>query len=191
MLKLKDIFLSAGGLLALIGATWYGASRAIEARRAGRVGAAPAGGSPAGPAAGASTKDLTAQFVEAAEKAIDEIDRRSDELRLLLEKTEERLAAVRRPWPEPSGRGPFREILSGPFNETGARRDLLSPAALGGESVRGTPGDLRSDQEAALQGRFAVIYSLADQGYGLGDIATRVKLTKGEVQLILGLRKAR
>ncbi|HEY3315699.1 MAG TPA: hypothetical protein VGL40_10555 [Bacillota bacterium] len=168
MLKLKDIVLSAGGLLALTGAAWFGAVRSVEARRGVRL----------TPGGGALRNDLTAQFVEAAEKAVGEIDRRSDELRLLLEKTEERLAAVRRPWPEPSPANPFREIPA-------------VPAALGGDAVRATPADLRSDQETALQGRFAIVYRLADQGFDLGDIAAKVKLTKGEVQLILGLRKAR
>ncbi|MHB8926027.1 MAG: hypothetical protein ACYC9Q_00005, partial [Bacillota bacterium] len=76
--KVKEIFLWVGGLLALIGSVWLGVIAAAggRGRRLGGAGvgagAAPDQGSP---------QDLTAQFVEAAERAMGQIDRRSDELR--------------------------------------------------------------------------------------------------------------
>ncbi|MHB8928180.1 MAG: hypothetical protein ACYC9Q_11120, partial [Bacillota bacterium] len=130
------------------------------------AGAAPDQGSP---------QDLTAQFVEAAERAMGQIDRRSDELRLLLARTEKQLAAIRGSTPAAFGADLLR-----------VRPDLFRL-----DPDRATSVDLRTDPESNLKNRFAVVYGLADQGLGVDEIAAKVKMTKGEVTLIMGLRKAR
>lgn len=186
MVKVKDIFLAAGGALALIGSVWLGiiAGARGRARRRGLVGLTGTD------AAAGPTQDLTAQFAEAAERAMVEIDRRSDELKLLLNKAEDRLAAIREARP------------AGALAGAGAGAGLRAAAAFGSDLLRArpdlglgtlpaTPADLRTDPEGNLKDRFAVIYGLADQGLAVGEIAAKVKMTKGEVALIMGLRKAR
>ena len=161
MVKVKDIFLWAGGFLALIGSVWLGivAGARGRARRRGRAGMETG--------TGHTIQDLAAQFADAAERAMGEIDRRSDELRLLLGKAEDRLAAIREARPQ-------------------------TAAAMGREAAsRATPSDLRTDPEGNLKNRFAVVYGLADQGLPVSEIAAKVRMTKGEVALIMGLRKAR
>ncbi|MHB8757737.1 MAG: hypothetical protein ACYC6V_06970 [Bacillota bacterium] len=170
MVKIKDIFLWAGGFLALIGSVWLGvvAGTRGRARRRGLAGLDPA--------AGRTIQDLAAQFADAAERAMGEIDRRSDELRLLLGKAEDRLAAIRGARPQTAA-----VVSAAP-----------SAAAMGREAPsRATPSDLQTDPEGNLKNRFAVVHGLADQGLPVDEIAAKVKMTKGEVALIMGLRKAR
>ncbi len=173
MVKVKDIFMWAGGFLALIGSVWLGiiAGARGRARRRGLAGLDTT--------AARTIQDLAAQFAEAAERAMGEIDRRSDELRLLLGKAEDRLAAIREARPEPAA-------------VATAATAATAPAAMGRQvPPRATPSDLRTDPEGNLKNRFAVVYGLADQGLPVDEIAAKVKMTKGEVALIMGLRKAR
>ncbi len=171
MVKVKDIFLWAGGSLALIGSVWLGliaAARGHARRRGPAVMDAAAGG---------TLGDLAAQFVEAAERAMGELDRRSDELRLLLGKAEDRLAAIRE----------ARPIEARPTDATTAE-----PGGPARESLpRTATAAFGADPENNLKDRFAVVYGLADQGLPVDEIAGKVKMTKGEVALIMGLRKAR
>jgi len=175
MFKVKDILLAVGGLLAVSGSVWLGV--AASARKPRRLrssgGVAPGEATPDGAVPGeALTRELAAQLVEAAERAIGEIDRRADELRLLLSKAEERLATIRRETADGGG-------VPRPPEAERAAPVRSGPAALGGE------------RERSLNDRFAVIYGLSDQGLGVDEIAARVKMTRGEVALIMGLRKAR
>lgn len=56
------------------------------------------------------------------------------------------------------------------------------------ETAAPAPPPVRSTEPPPAPSRFAELYALADSGLDLTDIARRAGLSRGEVQLILGLR---
>lgn len=115
---------------------------------------------------------LVSELAEMARQVGGELDERSVRLEELIEQADERIADLER----------AREAAS-----TQSARPIAPSPLPAHPAIAPTP--VRSDAEEKIDPRHVEIYTLADQGLALEDIARRVRQPSGEIGLILALRQ--
>lgn len=136
-------------------------------------------------------RDLSGQLtskMSALEHLIREADRAAARLEATLEAM--RRVAVTSPGPvaaeEAEQSAPRREPPR-PINQA----DALQPGGSAEAAAALSPRAAASSARPAADRRYEEIYLLADYGFEPGEIANRVRMPIGEIQLILSLRRKR
>jgi TolA-binding protein len=172
-----EVFFIASGLLLLVLAYWLGTREKIEAEP-GSVQTAPALSAENAAKLQVSLTELLNEIQTLSRDVTLDLEGKLSELKELLQ-----LADKKR-----------EELSSEEVEDMEIREKPAERQAYETDSLDTSNPELQitvEDDEAPPlpPNRYQQIYQLADQGYSLDEIARAVEMGKGEIQLILSLRK--
>jgi hypothetical protein len=137
----------------------------------------------AGSAGARQLENLVDELVATAETTVAMVDEKAEVLSRLLARADERLGRLSAvPGVAQPQALPAAEPVPAPAPEP-APRAVAEPVP---HAPHGAPAGLPDRQREM----YATVYALADAGHDVTAIARRLNMTKGEIQLILGLRQA-
>lgn len=123
---------------------------------------------------------LVDELVATAETTVTLVEEKAEELSRVIARADERLARLdvitRAPAPAPAPAPPV---------EPAAVITMPAPPAEPARPAAFPPGLPEAQRDV-----YSTVYALADSGLDVTAIARRLSMTKGEIQLILGLRQA-
>lgn len=156
------------------------------------------------PGAGDAVSDATRAIEAAAARAIQDLEAKAGAAARLLDEAEARivrlrevLAALEREAEQREGPGPG-PVVGAPLRPEGRQLDagvagVTTSAEAASVEVEATCAEAEGGGQAAtrvpgIPEKHALVFRLADQGLAVPEIARRVGIGRGEVQLILDLR---